>query len=241
MTDTYLIDELINEDVKKLPLILQKAIADPDIQERVLLDIVNYGKDTDFGKEHGFAEIKTAEDFKKRVPVMEYKDYLPYVSRMADNGEKDVLIPGQVSLFTLTTGTTGNTKYIPDSEKGMVVKNMVGTMRQMEMMKMMPKMATVKNPKILIIANTAILGKTKAGIATGSASGMAASDERLSSAIVPPLEMLSFVEVPLDETDYLTMLFALAEENILGLSLNNVVHFYGMLKKSRNMGETYHQ
>ncbi len=237
MADTYLIDELVKEDPRKLPLILREAAADPDLQERVLLDIVNYAKDTEFGRAHGFAEIRSADDFKKRVPVTDYEGYRPYVNRMADSGESDVLIPGRTPFFAVTTGTTGKAKYIPDSERGMAVKDIVSVMRQMEMIRMMPGMADVMNAKILIIANTAVYGKTKAGIATGSASGMAANDERLRSAIVPPAEMLSFAEVPLDEMDYLTMLFALAEENILGLSLNNVIHFHNMLKKAEARAE----
>ena len=84
MSNTYLIDELVREDMRRLPLLLRSAVADPDMQERVLLDIINYAKDTQFGKAHGFADIRSAEDFKKRVPVMDYEDYRPYVDRMAD-------------------------------------------------------------------------------------------------------------------------------------------------------------
>ncbi len=237
MSNTYLIDELVREDMRRLPLLLRSAVADPDMQERVLLDIINYAKDTQFGKAHGFADIRSAEDFKKRVPVMDYEDYRPYVDRMADSGESDVLIPGRTPFFVVTTGTTGKAKYIPDSKRSMAVKNIVSAMRQMEMIRMMPGMANVKNAKTLIIANTSVYGKTKAGIPAGSASGMTASDERLRSAMVPPAEMLGFTDVPLDEMDYLTMLFALAEENILGLNLNNIVHFHNMQKKAGEQAE----
>lgn len=237
MPNTYLIDELVRGDMRKLPLLLREAIADPDLQERVLLDIVNYARDTEFGRAHGFAEIRSADDFKRRVPVMDYEDYRPYVDRMADGGESDVLTPGRTPFFAVTTGTTGIPKYIPDSERGMAVKHIVSVMRQMELIRMMPGMANVRSAKTLIIANTIVFGKTKAGIAAGSASGMTASDERLRSAIVPPAEMLNFTDVPLDEMDYLTMLFALAEENILGLNLNNIIHFHNMRKKAEARAE----
>jgi len=43
----------------------------PEIQKKVLKELVENGKKTIFGTEHNFDEIKNHHDFIKRVPVRE--------------------------------------------------------------------------------------------------------------------------------------------------------------------------
>ena len=91
-------------------------------QEKCLRDILNYGKDTVYGKEHKFSyilEAPTAEELFKRyqqqVAPTEYEDFRPYVNRMKD-GEKDVLFQGKPVLYATTSGSTGEPKWIPISQ-----------------------------------------------------------------------------------------------------------------------------
>ena len=43
--------------------------------EALLFEILKRNKDTEYGRLHGFSEIKTLDDFQKKVPVTNYHDY----------------------------------------------------------------------------------------------------------------------------------------------------------------------
>ena len=45
----------------------------PEIQKKTLRKLVEKAKNTNFGIEHNFNEIKYHEDFIKRVPVRDYE------------------------------------------------------------------------------------------------------------------------------------------------------------------------
>ena len=46
-------------------------------QERMMYSFIEEAKHTAFGKDHGFDEIRTYEDFKGRVPLRNYEQLLP--------------------------------------------------------------------------------------------------------------------------------------------------------------------
>lgn len=85
-------------------------------QEKTMHRIVTQAAQTAFGRDHGFAGIKTYEDFKKAIPIRDYEDLKPYIERVK-NGEPDVLWPGRPAYFAKTSGTTSGVKYIPMSKE----------------------------------------------------------------------------------------------------------------------------
>jgi hypothetical protein len=87
-----------------------------ETQEKVLQELILGAKNTVFGKDHHFSEIKSYEDFKKNVPVRDYEALTPYINRII-NGESDVLWKGVPIYFCKTSGTTSGTKYIPISKE----------------------------------------------------------------------------------------------------------------------------
>ncbi|MFN4233381.1 MAG: GH3 auxin-responsive promoter family protein [Bacteroidia bacterium] len=87
-----------------------------ETQESVLQELIEGAKNTAFGKDHHFSEIKSYEDFKKHVPVRDYEALSPYIQRII-NGESDVLWKGTPIYFCKTSGTTSGTKYIPISKE----------------------------------------------------------------------------------------------------------------------------
>ena len=56
-----------------------------EVQEQVLLDILRYSENTEFGIANGFAQIKNPEEYRRKFPITEYKDYKEAVVRM-ENG-----------------------------------------------------------------------------------------------------------------------------------------------------------
>ena len=85
-------------------------------RRRWLLNRVQLCRDTRFGRDHNFAEIKTLADFRKRVPVARYDDFAPYIQSVA-SGDTSALIPSTERLvqFTITTGSGGTPKLNPVS------------------------------------------------------------------------------------------------------------------------------
>ena len=59
-------------------------------QENLVLRIARENASTVFGREHGFDRIRNIDDFRMRVPISCYDDYLEYIERIS-NGERNVL------------------------------------------------------------------------------------------------------------------------------------------------------
>ncbi len=87
-------------------------------QQKVLEDLIRQAKNTQFGIDHQFSEIYTAEDFANHVPIRDYEELKPYVDRVV-NGEENVLWKGKPIYFAKTSGTTSGAKYIPLTKESM--------------------------------------------------------------------------------------------------------------------------
>lgn len=87
-------------------------------QHAVFKSLIEQGEATVFGKDHEFGEIRTYEDFKKRVPIRDYEELRPYIQRAVE-GEESVLWPGLPHFFAKTSGTTSGAKYIPITKDSM--------------------------------------------------------------------------------------------------------------------------
>ena len=81
-------------------------------QEKLLRHILEKNRNTAFGKKHGFARIKTLRTFQKCVPVSTYEDLKPYIDAEL-RGKHGQLTTEKPVLFAMTSGTTGDSKYIP--------------------------------------------------------------------------------------------------------------------------------
>ncbi|MCC5919065.1 MAG: GH3 auxin-responsive promoter family protein [Cyclobacteriaceae bacterium] len=88
------------------------AAAPGESQAKVFETLISKAKHTAFGKDHGFGDIQSYDDFKKQVPIRDYEELSPYVKRVVA-GEADILWPGLPIYFSKTSGTTSGAKYIP--------------------------------------------------------------------------------------------------------------------------------
>ena len=82
------------------------------VQEETLRAMVAHARNTVWGREHGFREIRSIADYQRRVPVSTYLDFKPLVER-GMHGGRDVLWPGRPAQYCKTSGTTAGDKYIP--------------------------------------------------------------------------------------------------------------------------------
>lgn len=59
-------------------------------QEEFVLRLVRENAKTVYGREHGFANIRSMNEFRQYVPLTTYDDYLPYFEQIA-NGKRNIL------------------------------------------------------------------------------------------------------------------------------------------------------
>jgi len=104
---------------KKTVSHIKKWSATPiETQQKVFKKLLAKAKNTSFGKDHHFSEIKNHSDFVSRVPVRDYEGLRDYFERVAA-GEKEVLWPGKPTYIAKTSGTTSGAKLIPITKDSM--------------------------------------------------------------------------------------------------------------------------
>lgn len=89
-----------------------------ETQQKVFSELISKAKNTQFGIEHKFNEIRNYKDFQQRVAIRDYEGVRPYVEKILQ-GEKDVLWPGKPLYFAKTSGTTSGAKFIPLTKDSM--------------------------------------------------------------------------------------------------------------------------
>lgn len=87
-------------------------------QHRTLLEKLRRHARSDFGRDHGFAHIRTAAEFRRRQPIATYDDHRPYIERVLAGDNSALFAPGtKVLMFAMTSGTTGHPKRLPITEQ----------------------------------------------------------------------------------------------------------------------------
>ncbi|NMB76178.1 MAG: GH3 auxin-responsive promoter family protein [Myxococcales bacterium] len=90
-----------------------EACRDPgSVQRAILRELIERNRDTEFGREHGFCRIRTADEYRRAVPVAGYDAFAPSIERIG-RGEQNVLTAEPAVYFARTSGTTGRAKNIP--------------------------------------------------------------------------------------------------------------------------------
>lgn len=98
---------------------IQKWSNNPiETQHNVFKNLIAAATNTEFGKDHDFVNIKSHDDFIKRVPIRDYEDLKPYVEKVVA-GQENILWKGKPLYFAKTSGTTSGAKYIPITKESM--------------------------------------------------------------------------------------------------------------------------
>ncbi len=142
------------------------AVAD---QETIFQQLVKAAGQTEFGKDHGFADIKSYEDFVKQVPVRDYEALKPYIEKIKQ-GKHNVLWKGQPIYFAKTSGTTSGVKYIPITKDS--IPNHINTARN-ALLCYMAETGNTKfaDGKLIFLSGSPELERV-GGIPTGRLSGI---------------------------------------------------------------------
>ena len=101
---------------------MERCSRDPGkANEELLMRILRENADTEYGRKYGFGEIRSVEEYRQRVPFSDYDVYAPYIRRMVENKETNLITAYRVIQYAETSGSVGVQKKIPVTDKSMEV------------------------------------------------------------------------------------------------------------------------
>ncbi|MBC8315858.1 MAG: GH3 auxin-responsive promoter family protein [Bacteroidales bacterium] len=90
-----------------------------EVQREWLKKLLLAARDTEIGQKFEFRSIASADDFRQRVPIVDYDEVKPYIDRLK-RGEQNILWPTEIKWFAKSSGTTADkSKFIPVSEEAL--------------------------------------------------------------------------------------------------------------------------
>ncbi len=110
--------------MKEIDLNSKNAVA---ISEELLMRLLDKNKDTEYGKKYGFDKIHSVDEYRERVPLSNYDDYEPYITRMVENNEQNLICADEPKHYALSSGSIGVPKHIPVSEAELEKYSKYGT------------------------------------------------------------------------------------------------------------------
>lgn len=138
-------------------------------QHTIFHQLIKSASKTEFGKEHGFEQIKTHADFIKRVPIRDYEKFKDYIEKIKQ-GKHNVLWKGLPIYFAKTSGTTSGVKYIPITKDS--IPNHINTARNALLCYMAESgNSQFANGKLIFLSGSPELERV-GGIPTGRLSGI---------------------------------------------------------------------
>jgi|CZCB01.1.fsa_nt_gi hypothetical protein len=100
--------------------------SDPSNQHDVFKRLIKLLSQTSYGEKFSISPNTNYKEFREKLPINTYDDLKPYIHKMM-LGEKNVLVPGQVTNFAKSSGTTADySKYIPITDAMMRENHFAG-------------------------------------------------------------------------------------------------------------------
>jgi len=228
-----MLEQLFNLETKELVKQFNDFCTQPyEAQKKVLLEILDLAKDTEFGRKYDFSNIKSYEDYVANVPLSDWTNYIDYSERM-QNGEKDITFIGKPAVFLKTSGTSGLPKLIPETDLNIKAKSITEKLKQYYLFSFA---ADALKGKLFPLANAGTIGKTTCGIPFGTASGitmMNASKKLLDILAFPPIVLK--IKDQLTQ-DYVMMRFSV-EQDVRCILGNNVGRMQKLTEIAKNYAE----
>ena len=189
----------------------------------LLMRMLDDNKDTEYGRKYGFADIKSVAEFQERVPLSTFDDYAGYVSRMTEGGESGLISAYNISHYAKTSGTMGNPKRIPVSDRAMGVMNRYNMQLRTKVICDAIGFDWANPPYLNLIESQLTTLKNGATYGAISAKVIGQMGDYLPMLMTSPLEAL--VPDPKTNTRYLHARFALMNPEItsMGFSFSSIL------------------
>ncbi|MGB4068082.1 MAG: GH3 auxin-responsive promoter family protein [Nitrospira sp.] len=141
----------------------------PDAIQRQLLSTILFSqRDTQFGRRHAFASIRSYEEFVRAVPVLGYEDLRQDIKGQEQTGEFLFNAERPVH-YVQTSGTTGKPKYVP------LIRSAIDWISQYQRLFAYAQWSGVSEiyeGQVLVIAGQTVEGYLPGGSPYGSMSGL---------------------------------------------------------------------
>lgn len=99
--------KMAKEGRASLSIIEENSRKPRTFNQELLFRLLKDNADTEYGRKYGFGEITTKEEFKERVPFSTYDDYAPYIERMIDNDERNLITAYPIVHYAVSSGSVG--------------------------------------------------------------------------------------------------------------------------------------
>ena len=150
--------------------LLSRVCEDPaSYQQQALQRILTANAETTYGRQHGFASLRTVHDFRQAVPINSYEDLRPYVDRVADGSDPHALTADRVEMFTNTSGTTNKPKLVPVTTSGRLAERRV---KDAWLALLVHDHPTILSGQAFYLFNNAEEYRTESGAWVGSNAGL---------------------------------------------------------------------
>ena len=189
----------------------------------LLMRMLDDNKDTEYGRKYGFADIKSVAEFQERVPLTTFDDYAGYVYRMTEGGESGLISAYNIAHYAKTSGTMGNPKRIPVSDRAMGVMNRYNMQLRTKVICDAIGFEWANPPYLNLIESQLTTLKNGATYGAISAKVIGQMGDYLPMLMTSPLEAL--VPDPKTNTRYLHARFALMNPEItsMGFSFSSIL------------------
>ena len=137
------------------------------VQEQLLMGLLKRNSDTAIGRKLDFASVTSLEDFRKKIPIMEYKDHEPYIQASL-RGETRQLTAQSPCFYATTSGTTGTPKYIPVTPESRSAKSQLLRVWLSKLFGDHPKLFS---GRMLSVVSPEVESMSPAGVPCGAESG----------------------------------------------------------------------
>ena len=100
---------------------VEKFMDDPmGTQAQNFANLIEHGRNTLFGSENQFDNIRSIAGFQQKVPVAAYENLRPYLDKIIVDKQQNVLWDSPVKWFAMSSGTTEDkSKYIPVTQESL--------------------------------------------------------------------------------------------------------------------------
>lgn len=189
----------------------------------LLMRMLDDNKDTEYGRKYCFADIKSVAEFQERVPLTTFDDYAGYVYRMTEGGESGLISAYNIAHYAKTSGTMGNPKRIPVSDRAMGVMNRYNMQLRTKVICDAIGFDWANPPYLNLIESQLTTLKNGATYGAISAKVIGQMGDYLPMLMTSPLEAL--VPDPKTNTRYLHARFALMNPEItsMGFSFSSIL------------------
>lgn len=205
------------------------------VQKQTLQNILLENSMSEYGKLYDFSSIKDTLDYATQVPISTYRVYRPYIQRMIDTGEQNVLFSETLSCWATTSATSGNIKYIPQTQKmsSFYIQNYV--LRGLALANKEYKRKTgldLENGYVLMLMGNPLrqVGTKNIPVTSIGSTCIISTESNLQKVCIPPLDTLTKDRSFTTDIRYLYLRYGLVKKEVVYICSIYDDYFLGVIR-----------